>query len=376
MDALGIERALVGHLDGRAHGDPLRARASRARPPPGARDARLRPRATGDDLAHWDALARGLREGGVEGFVAAYELDRVPPGWRATVERVLRQRLAGHTSIPTPSPTRCRGPALAAVRGWDELLGDRDADARRRQPRRGRSRRTRWRPRERYADAIAGARLARRGRGTLADRLAGRPALAAASRLLAQWLLRHSRCRDLRRDRGGRGVVPVAVRAAARARLPLDGRRRLAERALDRRRAARARAEPAVHRELLGDLHPARARCDRDRVRVDREQGDARPYRGGIDRRARRAVRAAALCRCWGANGTSAAARPRRARRAGGRRRGLRDRLDAVHRARRSARSCSPPAQRARRRRARCCSPSTRPGWRSRSSPPRSPSTA
>lgn len=48
------------------------------------------------ELARWDALARGLREGGVDGFVAAYDLDVVPEAWRGTVERVLRQRLSAH----------------------------------------------------------------------------------------------------------------------------------------------------------------------------------------------------------------------------------------------------------------------------------------
>ena len=47
-------------------------------------------------LAHWDGLARGLREGGVEGFVAAYDLEQVPGRWRGTVETVLRQRLSAH----------------------------------------------------------------------------------------------------------------------------------------------------------------------------------------------------------------------------------------------------------------------------------------
>jgi pimeloyl-ACP methyl ester carboxylesterase len=47
-------------------------------------------------LAGWDELARGLREGGVDGFVAAYDLLSVPDAWRDTVERVLRQRLAAH----------------------------------------------------------------------------------------------------------------------------------------------------------------------------------------------------------------------------------------------------------------------------------------
>jgi 3-oxoadipate enol-lactonase len=48
------------------------------------------------ELARWDALARGLREGGVGGFVAAYDLAEVPESWRATVETVLRQRLSAH----------------------------------------------------------------------------------------------------------------------------------------------------------------------------------------------------------------------------------------------------------------------------------------
>jgi pimeloyl-ACP methyl ester carboxylesterase len=47
-------------------------------------------------LAGWDALARGLREGGVEGFVDAYDFSEVPAQWWDTVEKVMRQRLAGH----------------------------------------------------------------------------------------------------------------------------------------------------------------------------------------------------------------------------------------------------------------------------------------
>jgi pimeloyl-ACP methyl ester carboxylesterase len=47
-------------------------------------------------LAEWDALADGLREGGVEGFVAAYDFSALPDEWRDTVERVVRQRLAAH----------------------------------------------------------------------------------------------------------------------------------------------------------------------------------------------------------------------------------------------------------------------------------------
>ncbi len=44
----------------------------------------------------WDRLARGLREGGVEGFIDAYDLDAIPQRFRETVVKVLRQRLSAH----------------------------------------------------------------------------------------------------------------------------------------------------------------------------------------------------------------------------------------------------------------------------------------
>jgi pimeloyl-ACP methyl ester carboxylesterase len=47
-------------------------------------------------LAGWDALAHGLRKGGVEGFVEAYDFSTLPAEFRDTVERVVRQRLATH----------------------------------------------------------------------------------------------------------------------------------------------------------------------------------------------------------------------------------------------------------------------------------------
>ena len=51
---------------------------------------------SGRSLQRWDALAAGLRSGGVEGFVGAYDLASVPEGWRQTVATVLRQRLSAH----------------------------------------------------------------------------------------------------------------------------------------------------------------------------------------------------------------------------------------------------------------------------------------
>ncbi|MBV9311798.1 MAG: alpha/beta hydrolase, partial [Solirubrobacterales bacterium] len=47
-------------------------------------------------LERWDALARGLRTGGVEGFMSAYGTPRVAERWRETVLKVVAQRMALH----------------------------------------------------------------------------------------------------------------------------------------------------------------------------------------------------------------------------------------------------------------------------------------
>jgi pimeloyl-ACP methyl ester carboxylesterase len=49
-----------------------------------------------ESFAGWDALARGLRQGGVEGFLSAYDFSAVPVSWRATIEQAVRQRLGAH----------------------------------------------------------------------------------------------------------------------------------------------------------------------------------------------------------------------------------------------------------------------------------------
>jgi pimeloyl-ACP methyl ester carboxylesterase len=49
-----------------------------------------------DRLARWDALADGLRTDGIDGFLRAYDLAKVPAAWRETVVKVIRQRLALH----------------------------------------------------------------------------------------------------------------------------------------------------------------------------------------------------------------------------------------------------------------------------------------
>ncbi len=47
-------------------------------------------------MARWDALAEGLRTGGVEGFLEAYGRPSVTPDFEPTVLKVIRQRLSQH----------------------------------------------------------------------------------------------------------------------------------------------------------------------------------------------------------------------------------------------------------------------------------------
>jgi pimeloyl-ACP methyl ester carboxylesterase len=54
-------------------------------------------RATEEVLASWDRLGDGLKRGGVEGFMEAYEADlRVDPAWRETALRITRERMERH----------------------------------------------------------------------------------------------------------------------------------------------------------------------------------------------------------------------------------------------------------------------------------------
>jgi pimeloyl-ACP methyl ester carboxylesterase len=98
LDAAGVERALLAGASMGAHTavrfaleHPERVSALALITPayqPGPR--------TSEDLAHWDALASGLREEGIDGFVRANHVETLPATWRATVETVLRQRMAAH----------------------------------------------------------------------------------------------------------------------------------------------------------------------------------------------------------------------------------------------------------------------------------------
>jgi pimeloyl-ACP methyl ester carboxylesterase len=71
--------------------------------------------------ARWDALAQGLRRGGVEGFVAAYGDGGVPERWRDTVLKVLRQRLAEHEHPEAVADALEVVPRSAPFERWEEL---------------------------------------------------------------------------------------------------------------------------------------------------------------------------------------------------------------------------------------------------------------
>jgi pimeloyl-ACP methyl ester carboxylesterase len=88
-----------------------------------------------DSLARWDALADGLRKGGVEGFIEAYGDPGVPESWRDTVFRVIRQRLAEHEHLDAVADAVQATPrsrpfpsidALGAIDAPTVVVADRD----------------------------------------------------------------------------------------------------------------------------------------------------------------------------------------------------------------------------------------------------------
>ncbi len=72
-------------------------------------------------LARWDALADGLRRGGIDGFLSAYGQPQVPARWRDTVVEVIRQRLALHEHPEAVADALQAVPRSRPFLGLDEL---------------------------------------------------------------------------------------------------------------------------------------------------------------------------------------------------------------------------------------------------------------
>src|SRR4051812_32993671 len=69
----------------------------------------------------WDRLAHGLRTGGVEGFVAAFDLAAVPEQWRDTIDRVLHQRLSAHDHPAALADALEQVPRSRPFERWEDL---------------------------------------------------------------------------------------------------------------------------------------------------------------------------------------------------------------------------------------------------------------
>jgi pimeloyl-ACP methyl ester carboxylesterase len=160
LDDRGIERAVLAGASMGAHtllnfalAHPDRTAALVAMTP--AYDPEdNRPEA----LERWDRLSRGLREDGVEGFVQAYGEPDVPERWRATIDRVLHQRLSAHEHPDALADALQAVPRSRPFAKWDDLnaiavptviVADHDEVDPEHPYATGR----------RYADAIPGARL-------------------------------------------------------------------------------------------------------------------------------------------------------------------------------------------------------------------------
>lgn len=122
LDELDIERAVLAGASMGAHtllryalDHPERALAAVVITP--AYDPDASPAA----LERWDALSAGLRDGGVDGFLAAYGEPQVPDRWRETVQTVLRQRLSRHRHPQAVADALREVPRSRPFAAWSDL---------------------------------------------------------------------------------------------------------------------------------------------------------------------------------------------------------------------------------------------------------------
>jgi pimeloyl-ACP methyl ester carboxylesterase len=77
----------------------------------------------GGKLDRWDALAAGLRSGGIDGFVDAYDLSGVETRLRDTIVTVIRQRMALHDDLGAIADALEAVPRSRPFETLDELAG-------------------------------------------------------------------------------------------------------------------------------------------------------------------------------------------------------------------------------------------------------------
>ena len=124
LDELDIERAVLAGVSMGAH---TAARMALVRPErvaglllvtpafdPLAGELRLR---------RWDALSAALRDGGIEAFIEALELARLPESFRETVERSVRQRMEGHDDLHAVADALGLVPRSRPFESWESLRG-------------------------------------------------------------------------------------------------------------------------------------------------------------------------------------------------------------------------------------------------------------
>jgi pimeloyl-ACP methyl ester carboxylesterase len=121
LDELGIERAV---LAGASMGAHTIARLALSRPDRVAAAVFITPAfepGRDEGLAGWDRLADGLRTDGIEGFVQAYDLTRIPETWHDTVLRVIRQRLEQHEHLDAVADALQAVPRSQPFASFDDL---------------------------------------------------------------------------------------------------------------------------------------------------------------------------------------------------------------------------------------------------------------
>src|SRR4051794_3116180 len=124
LDHLGAERAAIGGASMGAHTTmaftlafPERVSALVQITPAYEGNPRS---ASSEDMAEWDRLSDGLRRGGVDGFLEAWEFGG-DPKWRDTATTVARQRLERHRHPEAVADALHVVPRSIAFEGLEEL---------------------------------------------------------------------------------------------------------------------------------------------------------------------------------------------------------------------------------------------------------------